>query len=232
MELVLLALGGAGVVVAGMRARLHLQRARDDRDERRAELAGSRHLAEADAVSFGEQLARLDARVDDDALDDEGRVEYQAALDAYETALRVVDRLETVEDVSKVVDALAAGRYAVACVVARLEGTPPPQLRTPCFFDPRHGPAATELLWNVPREGTRKVPACAQDAARLAAGAEPEVTTIRIDGREVPYWAAGGLHGPYAKGYVPRTVSEATTDQRSQHLQVHDPTQQIGGFFS
>jgi hypothetical protein len=230
MELILLAIGGAGAVVAGLRARTRLRRAHDDRDQRQAELSAIRHLSEADAVLFGEQLSRLDARVDDDALDDDGRADYQAALDAYEAALRLVDRLATTDDVSKVVDTLAAGRYAVACVTARIEGTPAPQLRTPCFFDPRHGPAHIEVLWNVPREGTRKVPACAQDAARLAAGAEPELTTIRVDGRDVPYWAAGGLHGPYEKGYTPRSVSEAMTDQRAQHLMQNDPNQQFGGF--
>ena len=176
-----------------------------------------RRLAEADAVLFGEELTRLDARVADDELDEDARVDYQAALDSYEAALRVADRLRSVDDVSEVVDALAAGRYAAACVLARLEGKPLPAFKVPCFFDPRHGPAATEVLWTAPGRGTRKVPACSQDAARQSDGEKVDVKMVWVNGQEVPYWAAGGLHQPYENGYVPRTVTEATRDTRSTY---------------
>ena len=204
---------------------------RADKRSADSELASVARLAEADAVTFGEELARLDARVAGAELDDDARVDYQRALDCYESALRVVDRLRTVDHVSEVVDSLAAGRYAAACVAARIEGTPLPAFRIPCFFDPRHGPAATEVMWTAPGHGTRKVPACTQDAERHARGAEPDVTMVRINGCEVPYWAAGGLHHPYENGYVPQTVREATLDQRAHHLQYHDPNQQLGGGF-
>jgi hypothetical protein len=230
MELVLFALAGGGAIAGLLRVRSRLQRAKTDRRSAETELAAIAHLAEADAVLFGEELTRLDARVADAELDEDVRADYQSALDSYESALRVVDRLRRIDHVSEVVDALAAGRYAVACVLARLEGTPLPTFRIPCFFDPRHGPASTEVLWTAPGHGTRKVPACAQDAERHARGVEPDVTMVRINGCEVPYWAAGGLHQPYENGYVPRTAREATLDQRAYYMLYNDPNQHLGGF--
>ncbi len=230
MELFLLALGGGGLVVAaGVRLRARRFATRVDKEIAESELADIRHLAEADAVQFGEELARLDARVAD--LGEEARTDYQAALDSYESALRLADRLRTLDDVSEVVDALAVGRYAAACVLARSEGAPLPAYRVPCFFDPRHGPATTEVLWTAAGRGTRKVPACAQDAARQADGARPDVTMVRINGQEVPYWAAGGLHQPYVNGYAPRTAREAGLDIRSRHFLDSDPNQIGGGGF-
>lgn len=228
MEWFLLVLVGGGAGAAGVSwLRTRRLNAKVDKEIAASELAAIRHLAEADAVQFGEELARLDARVAD--LDDDARTDYQAALDSYESALRLVDRLRTLDDVSEVVDALAVGRYAAACVLARAEGAPLPAYRVPCFFDPRHGPASTEVLWTAPGRGTRKVPACAQDAARLAQGERPDPTMVRINGQEVPYWAAGGLHQPYENGYAPRTAREANLDIRSRHMMEHDPNQLNGG---
>jgi hypothetical protein len=224
MDPVLIALGGAAVVAGTVRLYHRLQQRRGDRRDAEAELAAITHLAEADAVLFGEELSRLGTRVADAELDEDTRADYQSALDSYETAGRVVDRLRTIDDVSEVVDALAAGRYAVACVLARVEGTPLPAFRVPCFFDPRHGPASTEVMWTAPGHGTRKVPACAQDAERHERGAEPDVTMVRVNGCEVPYWAAGGLHQPYENGYVPRTAREATLDQRAEPCCSTTPT--------
>lgn len=225
--ILLVFLGGA-VVAAGLKVRTHFQNVRSDRETARSELSAMRQLAEADAVLFGEELARLDVRVGDAELGTEAGVDYQAALDSYEVALRAVDNLRSVDGVSEVIDALAAGRYAAACVLARLEGTPLPAFKVPCFFDPSHGPASIEVLWNLPGKGTRKVPACAQDAARHAEGVQPDVKMVWVNGKEVPYWAAGGLYQPYERGYVPRTVREATLDTRSTY-NWHMP-QQGGGF--
>ena len=230
MEVFLLFVAGGAVAAAGISwvrtRRLH---ARVDKELAASELVAIRHLAEADAVQFGEELARLDARVSGVELDADTRTDYQAALDSYEAALRLVDGLRTLDDVSEVVDALAVGRYAVACVLARAEGAPLPVLRVPCFFDPRHGPASTEVLWTAPGHGTRKVPACAQDAARQAEGERPDVKMVRIDGQEVPYWAAGGLHQPYVNGYAPRTAREAGLDIRSRYMLENDPNRINGG---
>lgn len=45
------------------------------------------------------------------------------------------------------------------------------------------------------------VPACAQDAARVESGEAPEVRTVRIGTRTVPYWEAGSAYLPYGEGY-------------------------------
>ena len=229
MDILLLAAAGGAAAVAYPRLRDRIRFRRNEKAQAVAELAAIRSIAEADAVLLGEELARLDARTSGTELDQDADADYQAALEAYESALVLVDRLESVDDVSKVVDALAVGRYAVACVLARVEGTPPPAFRAPCFFDPRHGPASTEVRWHPPGRGTRLVPACAQDAARQAAGADPEVQMVRIGGLEVPYWEAGDLYQPFKKGYSPRTVREATLDHRAQYSLYEHPFVWGGG---
>jgi len=86
-------------------------------------------------------------------------------------------------------------------VQARVAGRPLPEHRVPCFFNPQHGPSARDVLWTQPGRGTRTVPACAQDAARIQAHELPEVRKVRIGGRAVPYWEAGAAYLPYAQGY-------------------------------
>ncbi|WP_148574574.1 hypothetical protein [Nocardioides caldifontis] len=159
---------------------------------------------------------RLDARLGDVDLDEDARHDYRTALEAYERALRAADGLQSVDELSRVVDALTIGRYALACVVARVEGTEPPARRTPCFFNPQHGPASTTVLWTRPGHGTREVPVCTQDAARHAAGEKPEVRTVKVDGRPLPYYEVGALMRPYSRGYFPTTVTEARRDAKAQ----------------
>src|SRR5688500_17941175 len=105
--------------------------------ERREELEGVSRLAGEDVTVFGEQLRRLDAQVGEHPLDEDGRADYQQALDAYESAQRAVPRMRGPEEVSTVTDTLATGRYALACVQARVAGVGLPELRTPCFFNPQ-----------------------------------------------------------------------------------------------
>lgn len=157
------ALVGAGGAVSGLR-RLAGRRHRT-RDEA-VEMAGVREMADEDTTLLGEQLARLGADHPADAMDEPTRTDYQAPLDAYESAKRAVPGLTRPDEVSTVVDTLSTGRYALACVQARLEGRPIPELRVPCLFNPQHGPSARDVLWTAPGRGTRTVPACAQDASR------------------------------------------------------------------
>lgn len=202
ITLTALALGAAA---AGAGRRVSVQRRR--RRDAAAELDGVRHVAEEDVVVFGEQLRRLDEVVGDAELDPDAHTDYQAALDAYEKAQRAVDRLTDVSQVSRVTEALTDGRYALACVRARVEGTPLPTLRTPCFFNPQHGPAATEVEWTTGAHGTRRVPACAQDAARVANRERPEVRTVDDGSGQVPYWEAGSAYEPYRSGYYTADVT-------------------------
>jgi hypothetical protein len=188
---------GAGGAVLGQR--LWLRRGK------RAQLSGDleqvRRFAGEDVTLLGEELQRLGHEVDGRDLDQDVRLDYQRALDAYESAQLAVDRLDDEDEISTVADTLANGRYALVCVRARLAGEPVPARRVPCFFNPQHGPSATDVMWTRPGRGTRQVPACAQDAARVAAGERPDVRYVVINGRQVPYWEAGSAYAPYSKGY-------------------------------
>jgi uncharacterized membrane protein YgcG len=194
--LVILAAGGAGWAGRGWHRRRALGTVSKE------ELAGVRRLAEEDVTVLGEQLRRLDEEVADRPLDEAARVDYQTALDAYESAGRAAPRIGTADEISKVIDTLSTGRYALACVQARVEGRPVPERRVPCFFNPQHGPSVTDVMWTPGRgRGTRRVPVCAQDAARVAAHEDPEVRTVTVRSRRVPYWEAGAAYLPYGEGY-------------------------------
>jgi len=170
------------------------------------ELQHVRLMAEEDAIVFGEELTRFG---DAHELDADARHDYQTALDAYESAKRLVDKLKTVESISAVIDTLTAGRYALACARARVDGLPLPERRTPCFFNPQHGPATGDVVW-TPRSGpTRKVPACAQDAARVKAGEDPPVRMVRYGEQQVPAWEAGAPTEPYRIGFFTSSSARA-----------------------
>jgi len=204
VEWLLLILAGGGGAAFAARS---LAARRATRRELQEELEGVQRLADEDVVLFGEQLQRLDDEVGGRALDTAARLDYQRALDAYESAQREVPRLRDPDEVSKVTDALATGRYALACVQARVAGREVPELRVPCFFNPQHGPSVTDVIWTRPRRGTRTVPACAQDAARVSAHEEPDLRTVRIGSRTVPYWEAGAAYLPYSRGYFPAATA-------------------------
>ena len=203
MEWLLLALavGGGSAYAASKVSTL-----RRDRKQRAEELEQVRHLADEDVTVFGEQLQRLGDSVAEQSLDTQTRADYQTALDAYERAKWDAPRLQQADEISRLVDTLASGRYALACVRARVAGEPVPELRVPCFFNPQHGPSARNVMWTSARTGTRTVPACQRCAAQLAAREKPEVRTVQIGSRKVPYWEAGVALEPYARGYFPADV--------------------------
>jgi hypothetical protein len=206
MEWVLFALGGGVAAWAGMRFGQRRARSRD----RSADLAQVVRLCEEDITLLGEQLRRLDAETAEHPLDEAARVDYQTALDAYEAAQRTVRRITDPDEISKVTDTLTSGRYALACVQARVAGRALPERRVPCFFNPQHGPSVMDVTFTPPGRGTRKVPACAQDAARVKAGEKPEIREVEIDGRRVPYFEAGAAFGPYGEGYFVGSVATQT----------------------
>jgi len=199
MEWVLLVLAGGGAATWGG---LRLRRGRAvDREHEAAELADVVRLCEDDITVLGEQLRRLDEETADHPLDAAARLDYQTALDAYESAQRTVRQISRAEQVSAVTDTLSSGRYALACVRARVAGRPLPEKRVPCFFDPQHGPSVTDLMFTPPGRGTRRVPVCADDAARLEAGEEPQVRMVVVNGRRTAYYEAGAATAPYRQGY-------------------------------
>ena len=84
---------------------------------------------------------------------------------------------------------------------ARLENREPPERRSPCFFDPRHGPSDREVEWAPDGGEPRMVPACEADAQRVERGDDPEAREVTVGGQRVPYWAAGPMYAPFMGGF-------------------------------
>jgi hypothetical protein len=198
MEYLLLAIVGGGCL-AGLGLWLRSRRAQG-RD--RAEgLAQMRKLCDEDIAALGEELRRLDAQTAAHPLDEAARVDYEVAMDAYGSAQRAVGRISDADEIRNVTRTLASGRYAFACVQARVEGRPVPELRVPCFFNPQHGPSVFDVSFTPRGHGTHKVPACASDVAGLRAKRKPEIRAVEVGGRQVPYFEAGDAFAPYGAGY-------------------------------
>ncbi|MEV4515417.1 hypothetical protein AB0K00_41485 [Dactylosporangium sp. NPDC049525] len=71
-----------------------------------------------------------------------------------------------------------------------------------CLFSPVHGPAAAEVEWAPGSGGARRrVPVCAEDAARLRAGDPPLVRMVQTDEGIVPYYAAHGRYVDWLLGW-------------------------------
>lgn len=178
------------------------KRSREAAIERaRRELEPVKKLALEDVTALGDQLRDLDVATAGKALDDGTRADYQRALDAYEAAGQAGEAMTRPEDISHVTKIVEDGRYAIACVQARLAGEPLPTRRPPCFFDPRHGVSVADVPWAPSGGAVRDVPACALDAERVKAGAEPDVRQVMVGSRRVPYWEGGRAYRPYAAGY-------------------------------
>jgi hypothetical protein len=190
MEWVLLGLAGCGVAAwGGKRLRDRLRARRD----RAVVLKTMVKLCEEDVTLLGEQLRRLDADTAEHPLDEAGRIEYQAALDGYESAQREAGTITDLDQVATVTATLNDGRYALACVQARVAGEPVPEKRTPCFFNPQHGPSVKDVMFTARAGGTKRVPACAQDAARVEAGEKPAIRKIEVNGRKIDYYEARSI---------------------------------------
>ncbi|MES4892567.1 hypothetical protein [Streptomyces sp. NPDC096012] len=187
--------GGAGAYALVRRSR------RRREEEQRAALDRLRVVVDEDITAFGEELDRLDFQPSEPGADDAMRADYAHALDAYETAKQRMAEARRPEDVRPVTEVLDDGRFSLARLAARREGRPLPERRPPCFFDPRHGPSATDADWTPPGGAPRRVPVCAADATRLADGRDPVVREVDTDHGRRPYWDAGPAYGPWAGGY-------------------------------
>lgn len=190
--LALLVLGGIGLY--------GVSRQRRKRREA-AELAQAKTATEEDVVKLGEDIARLDLDVRDADLDPAAREDYTRALDSYDEAKRALAAAYHPEQLRNVTSALEDGRYAMACVRARLDGRPLPERRAPCFFNPQHGPSVTDVYWAPAGGAPREVPVCAADKQRLDHGQDPEMRQVLVDGVRRPYWEGGRAYAPWAGGY-------------------------------
>jgi type II secretory pathway pseudopilin PulG len=194
------------LVVLGVLALVSAANRRTAQRRRRQEvsaqqLAEVKTAADDDVTEFGARLQRLDTDIAGRDLDEATRQDYQRALDSYDDAKRSVDAITSPDEIRHVTEILEDGRYAVACVEARASAQPLPQRRSPCFFNPQHGPSVRDVSWTPDRGSSRQVPACAADAERVEAGAEPDSRTVMQGSRRVPYWQAGPAYAPFAAGY-------------------------------
>ena len=196
--LVILLLLAALVVAVGASSRRRQAR---ELEQRRSELEPVKKLAFEDITALGTALQELDLELAGQPLDEGARADYQRALDAYEAAKTAGDQLTAPEEIRHVTEILEDGRYAIACVRARVAGQPLPTRRPPCFFDPRHGLSITDVEYAPPGGAPRQVPACALDAERVHAGADPDIRQVMVGAQRMPYWQGGPAYAPYAAGY-------------------------------
>jgi hypothetical protein len=193
--LVVVAIITGVVVIAG---RSHKVR---EMERKRAELEPVKKLAFEDITALGVELQELDLELAGRELDAGMNSDYQRALDAYEAAKTAGDSITEPDQIKHVTEILEDGRYAIACVRARVAGQPLPTRRPPCFFDPRHGLSVRDVSYAPPGGTQRDVPACALDAERVEAGADPDIRQVMVGSRRVPYWQGGRAYQPYAAGY-------------------------------
>ena len=193
IPLAFLAVIGAAILAVILWAR------RRSRTAQAARVAALRGVLDQDVTQLGERLGAFD--LTDPRLDDAGRADLQRALDAYSTASDVSARATSDADVTRATTELEEGRYALACVEARMDGRALPSHRPPCFVDPRHGPSSDDVEWAPDGGAPRPVPACASCATALRSGALPEALEIETPAGRQPYWRAGADYAPYARGY-------------------------------
>ena len=219
---IIAAAGGAGFAAKWWRDRQATRRTKAE------ELESVRRLAGEDVTYLHEQLQRLDREIGGqvprrgDAASPTGPRSTHASLRNAPSSRSATPRRS-----ARSPRLSPAGLYALACVQARLAGRPVPEQRVVCFFNPLHGPSATEVLWTRPGHGGRRVPACSTDADRVTNKLLPEVRTVKIGARTMPYWAAGSAFLPYAEGYFAGVASISW----ALHPEVFEAAPETGGYF-
>ncbi|GAA1528903.1 hypothetical protein [Kribbella lupini] len=200
MELILL-IAVVVIAVLAYRSYRRTQLQTQQRDQvTSAELESVKRTADEDITKFGEELQDLDLDMVGKDLGDGARQDYQRALDSYESAKQAVEQVTAADQIKHVIEILEDGRYAMACVRARVNNEPLPQRRPSCFFNPQHGPSVEDVTWAPAGGAPREVPACAADAERVRAGADPDIRKVMVGPQRVPYWQAGPAYAPYAQG--------------------------------
>jgi hypothetical protein len=171
------------------------------RKQAEAEFAEVREVARDDVVALGDDIRSLDIDMEMDDVDPEAKEHYGLAVERYTQASEAFDRARRPEDLQPVTELLEEGRWAMEAARAEMAGRPAPERRPPCFFDPRHGPSATDVEWAPPGGQPRLVPACAADAVRIRDGEDPNARQVPVNGELVPYWQAGPAFAPWAGGF-------------------------------
>ena len=173
-----------------------------------AKVSQMRQETEEDVTTFGEALRDLDMEMVGKDISADGRKDWNMALDCYDRAKTLMAQDKSTRSIPLVTETLEEGRHAIACVQARANGEPIPEVRPPCFFDPAHGPSTTDVMYSPDGGVARKVPACAADAQRIQQGRSPWIRTVDVNGAQLPYWQAGPDYAPCVQGYYRRYESD------------------------
>lgn len=197
----LVTLGALAVVGGGGAYALVRRNRRRKEEDRREAVERLRVVVDEDITAFGEELDRLDFHPGEPGADEAMRRDYEQGLDSYERAKQIMASVRYPHEVTGVTQALEDGRFALAALDARRQGRPLPERRSPCFFDPRHGPSTEDASWAPAGGAPRTVPVCAADAVRLRDGLDPAVRTVDTERGPRPYYDAGPAYGPWAGGY-------------------------------
>ena len=131
--------------------------------------------------------------------------DYQRALDAYDDAKMSLDAVTKPDEIRHVTEILEDGRYAVACVKARIAGAAAAGQAAAVLLQPRpRALVAATSTGPRPVASPASVPACPADAERVLAGADPYIRTVQVGAQRVPYWEGGQAYAPWAQGYYSR----------------------------
>ena len=167
----------------------------------RRELEPVKKLAFEDITALGTELQALDLELAGHELDEGAERRLPAGARRLRVREDRGDKITEPDHIKHVTEILDDGRYAIACVRARVAGEPLPTRRPPCFFDPRHGLSVTDVDYAPPGGAAPRVPACALDAERVRRGRRPRRPPG--DGRLAADAVLAGrpAYAPYAAGY-------------------------------
>jgi hypothetical protein len=158
-------------------------------------------VARVELASAGDAVGVLDIEVRSPGAPEAAESRFDAALRAFMEASERLERATGIRDLVPVGEALEQTRYEIACVRALLQGDDAPERSAPCLFHPAHGPSVQEVGWG---SDDHLVPACAQDARRVADGEPPDVRLIALSDRPAYYWDVPAGYGALIEGYYSR----------------------------
>jgi hypothetical protein len=148
------------------------RRAQDDRSALRlAQFRLAARMARDDLVVLAQRLDDCPPWLAGDAAD-----EWKLAAGRYAAARAALARVGSLAEVLHVHSELREAWFHLARSDAFAYDEIPPSSSEPCWFDPRHGPATTEVEWL----DVGVVRACRDDADRLAAGLAPQRRVLTL----------------------------------------------------
>ena len=176
-----------------MRRRRAKRAQEDERVLRLAQLRLAVRVAREDLVVLAQRLDDCPPWLTGGAVD-----EWKLAAGRYAAARAGLARTTSLADAMHVHTELREAWFHLARSDAFAFGEAPPASSEPCFFDPRHGPAAVDVAW----PGAGVVRACRDDADRVAAGFAPRrrllTLTAVTDPTDVSAWQR--LMAAHARG--------------------------------